>query len=104
MANVKQFDRIIQLAERKLQAVERRELWPLTGPERRRLLAAGFTGGVKVVRHKSTAKADRTIETTWANAAARLRSEITAAQRQKQQFIDKTAADKVAKKAGSWWR
>lgn len=104
MPNVKQFDRIIQLAERKLQAVERRELWPLTGPERRRLLTAGFSGGVRVARHKSTAKADRIMDTTWENAAARLRSEIEAAKKQKQQFINKTASDKVAKKAGSWWR
>lgn len=104
MATVKQFDRIIQLAERKLTAVEKRELWPLTGPERRAVLGAAARVGVQMHRGKSIGKADRVIETTWANAAARLQSEIGAAQRQKQQFIEKTATDKVARKAGSWWR
>jgi hypothetical protein len=102
--NTKQLDRMIQAAERKLAAVERRELWPLEGSERRAILVAGVAGGVKVTRGKSPGKANRVIEATWANAAARLRAEISAAETAKQKVIDEAAAAKVAKRAASrWW-
>jgi hypothetical protein len=101
--NIRQFDRAIQDAERKLAAVEKRELWPLNGSERRAIVGAVATGGVKAARGKSTAKADRTVETTWANAADRLRAEITAAERAKRKATEEAAAAKVAKKSSGWW-
>ncbi|WP_372412851.1 hypothetical protein [Streptomyces luteireticuli] len=104
MANTRQYDRIIETAARKLAAVENRELWALEGSERRAILAAGVVGSVQVTRGKSTGRADRTIETTWSGAAARLRSEISAAQAAKEKAGAEAAAAKVARRTErKWW-
>lgn len=99
MAKIRQFDRTIQGAEQRLAAVERRELWPLDGSERRAIVSAVAVGGVRAARNRSTARADRAIETTWSNAEARLRSEIAATQRAKAKAIEEAAA----KKARGWF-
>lgn len=102
-SNVRRLDRMIQDAERKLGAVERRELWPLTGSERTTLVTSVGTGTYKAARGKSTGAAERRIETVWSTAAARLRAEIAAATREKDKAVADAAGTRVARKSKGWW-
>ncbi|WP_432188651.1 hypothetical protein [Streptomyces sp. Tue6028] len=101
--DTRRLDREIQHATRKLKAVQQREMWPLSGRERRAVLAALAGGTYRVGRAKSTTRADRKLETAWAAAQTRLSGEITALNGERQRIVDDAAAAKAAKKSSGWW-
>lgn len=100
--NTKKIDRLIADAERKLTAAQNGEMWPLTGSERRRVITALAGGSYKVIRGKSTARADRKIAALTSEIEGRLGAELTAFRNEKQRVINEAAAAKVAKKTSGW--
>ncbi|MGW3209527.1 hypothetical protein [Streptomyces sp. NPDC001135] len=101
--DTRRLDREIQQTTRKLTAVQKREMWPLTGRERRAVLAALAGGSYKVVRGNSPARAERKLETAWGSAETRLSAEITALQTERQRIVNEAATAKAAKKSSGWW-
>jgi len=101
--DTRRLDREIQHTTRKLTAVQNRELWPLSGPERRAILAAVAGGGIKAVRGKSTSRAERSIDTAWSAAETRLNAEITALQGERTRLVTEAAQAKAAKKSARRW-
>jgi len=101
--NTSRLDREIRLTTRKLEAVRNQEMWPLTGSERRAVLGALAGGSFRVVRGKSTTRAERKLEDLWTSVQTRLSGEITALQNERQRIVTEAAAAKAAKKSFSWW-
>ncbi|MFJ2017143.1 hypothetical protein [Streptomyces nodosus] len=101
--DTRRLDREIRLANRKLEAVREREMWPLNGSERRAIFAAMAGGSYRVVRGRSTDRADRRLETAWSGAETRLIAEITAMQTERQRIVTEAAAARSAKKSSGWW-
>ncbi|GAA3850160.1 hypothetical protein GCM10023084_00560 [Streptomyces lacrimifluminis] len=101
--NTRHLDREIQLANRKLDAVREFEMWPLNGPERRAIIRATVGGSVRVVRGRSTTRAERKLETAWNSAETRLMAEIVAFEKERQRIVNEAAAAKAAKKSSGWW-
>ncbi|NEC89819.1 hypothetical protein [Streptomyces sp. SID12501] len=102
-SEIRRIDREIHKATVKLAAVKRGESWPLNGAERRAMARATIGGSYKVVRGKSTARAEQQIDTTTANAEMRLTAELTALHGEKQRLITEAAREKAAKKSSGWW-
>jgi hypothetical protein len=96
-------DRAIREANRKLEAVRERELWPLDGRERRAILRAAAGGSYRTLRGRSTDRADQRLESAWLSAETRLIAEITALQTERQRVVTETATAKAAKKSSGWW-
>ncbi|MYR46839.1 hypothetical protein [Streptomyces sp. SID5910] len=101
--DTRRLDRAIQLANRKLAAVQNREMWPLDGRERRAILAGLAGGGYKVIRGKSPARAERKLETAWGSAETRLIAELAALTTERQRIVNEAAKTKAAKKSSGWW-
>lgn len=101
--DTRRLDRALQDTEKKLEAVRRRELWPLEGRERRAILSAATSGCIRVARARSTGHADRQIDTTWESAETRLNAEIAALKTERQRIVREAAATKAAKKSSGWW-
>lgn len=102
-SNIRRLERAVAQAENKLAAAKNGEMWPLTGSEKRQVITALAGGSYKVVRGKSTAKADRKIERLTKSIEGRLSAELTALQTEHQKAVGKAAADKAAKKSTSFW-
>ncbi|MFI9765709.1 hypothetical protein ACIHJG_02415 [Streptomyces sp. NPDC052415] len=101
--NTSRLDREIRQTERKLEAVRKGEMWPLTGQERRAVLRGLAGGSYKVARGKSTARAERKLDTLWQSVQTRLTAELTALQTERQRIVNEAAAAKAAKKSSGWW-
>ncbi|WP_153813469.1 hypothetical protein [Streptomyces sp. SUK 48] len=101
--DTRRLDKAIREAERKLEAVRNREVWPLDGRERRAVLGAVASGAYSLHRGNGTARADRTLDSTWQSAETRLVAEITALQVERQRVVNEAAADRAAKKSSGWW-
>lgn len=102
--DTRRLDRAIAQANRKLAAVQNRELWPLDSRERRAILAGLAGGGYRVTRGKDPARAERKIETAWTSAETRLVAEIAALTTERQRIVSEAAKAKAAKKSSSgWW-
>lgn len=101
--DTRRLDREIQGTTRKLEAVQQRELWPLNGGERRAILAAMAGGSYRVVRGRSTDRAERRLETAWNAAQTRLIAELTALQTERQRIVNEHAKTKAARKSSGWW-
>ncbi|MFD5815188.1 hypothetical protein [Streptomyces sp. NPDC127038] len=101
--DTRRLDRAIQETSRKLEAVRRREMWPLDGRERRAVLGALATGSYRVARGNSPSRAERKIETAWQSAETRLTAEISALQSERQRAVTEAAAAHAAKKSSGWW-
>ncbi|MFF0733326.1 hypothetical protein ACFYVK_17085 [Streptomyces chartreusis] len=101
--NTRRLDREIQQTERKIEAVRKEEMWPLTGRERRQVMAALAGGSLKVARGKSPGRAERKLETLWQSVLNRLASELTALQTERQRIVNEAAATKAAKRSSGWW-
>ncbi|BBC95004.1 hypothetical protein SRO_3828 [Streptomyces rochei] len=102
-ADTRRLDKAIREAERKLEAVREREMWPLNGRERRAVLGAVASGAYSLHRGNGTARADRTIDSTWQSAETRLTAEITALQVERQRAVNEAAAAKAENKSSGWW-
>ncbi|MET9253722.1 hypothetical protein [Streptomyces sp. NPDC003717] len=101
--DTRRLDRAIQAANRKLDAVRNREMWPLDGRERRAVLAGLAGGSYRVVRGQSTSRAERALETAWSAAETRLVAEIAAFTTERQRIVGEHARAKAAKKSTGWW-
>ncbi|WP_055688586.1 hypothetical protein [Streptomyces prasinus] len=101
--DTRRLDREIQQTTRKLDAVRRRELWPLDRRERRAVAGAAVTGGYRLHRGESTGRAERAMDTAWTATETRLIAEITALQTERQRIVTEAARDKAARKSTGWW-
>ncbi|WP_405612415.1 hypothetical protein [Streptomyces sp. NBC_00076] len=101
--DTRRLDREIQNTQRKLEAVRREEMWPLTGAERRAVLGALAGGSYRVMRGKSTGRQERRLETVWDSVLTRLTAEITALQKERGRIVAEAATAKAAKKSSGWW-
>ncbi|MEU0601393.1 hypothetical protein ABZ484_24585 [Streptomyces sp. NPDC006393] len=101
--DTRRIDRAIRETNRKLAAVREKEMWPLDGRERRAIIAAMAGGSYRVLRGRSTDRADRRLESAWSAAETRLIAEITALQSERQRIVTEAAAAKAAKKSSGWW-
>jgi len=101
--NTRRLDREIQLTERKLTAVQKEEMWPLTGAERRMVRGALVGGSYRVLRGKSTGRAERALEQVWNAVNARLTAELTALKQERLRIVTEAATAKAAKKSSGWW-
>ncbi|MFF4804024.1 hypothetical protein ACFY1U_37555 [Streptomyces sp. NPDC001351] len=101
--NTSRLDREIRQTERKLTAVRNEEMWPLTGAERRKVVAALAGGSYRTLRGKSTGRAERVLEQVWNSVQTRLSSELAALQKERQRIVGEAAAAKAAKKSSGWW-
>ncbi|MFF4845982.1 hypothetical protein ACFY2G_39155 [Streptomyces collinus] len=101
--NTRRLDRAIQDATRKLQAARERELWPLTGAEKRAILSAAAGGAIKIVRGTSPIRAERNLERAWSGAERRLSAEVSALEKERDRIISEAAKDKAGKKSSGWW-
>ncbi|MFD9000727.1 hypothetical protein ACFV0T_07065 [Streptomyces sp. NPDC059582] len=101
--DTRRLDRAIRETTRKLEAVRQGEMWPLTGPERRAALRALAGGSYRVMRGKSTTRADNRLESVSTSAETRLVAELTALQIERQRIVTETARAKAAKKSTGWW-
>ncbi|MET9643786.1 hypothetical protein ACFZB6_13805 [Streptomyces syringium] len=101
--NTRRLDREIQKTERMLEAVQNEEMWPLNSAERRKVIGALAGGSYRVVRGKSTGRAERALESVWNAAQIRLTAELTALRTERQRIVNEHATAKAAKKSSGWW-
>ncbi|MEV6683293.1 hypothetical protein AB0N09_41565 [Streptomyces erythrochromogenes] len=103
-SEIRRLDRVIDAATRKLQGVEKRETWALSGRDQAAMAKHVAVIVAKGVRGQRPApRAERGIELIWENANAQLRAEIAAAQTAKAEIHHQAAKAKAAKKSGGWW-
>ncbi|MFF8634959.1 hypothetical protein ACF052_12320 [Streptomyces pilosus] len=102
-ADLRRIDREIRATTKKLEAVQRGELWPLNGRERRALLRAAAGGAYRVARGRSTGRAETQMESTSSAAETRLNAELSALYAERLRLINDAARAKAAKKSSGWW-
>ncbi|MGW6569983.1 hypothetical protein [Streptomyces sp. NPDC054975] len=92
------------MASKRLTAVRNGELWPLTASEQARVILHIGRGAVKVVRGRSTTKAEAAADRIFKAAEERIAAEDAAAEAARTKKIREKAEAKVAKRAESkWW-
>ncbi|WP_367323525.1 hypothetical protein [Streptomyces sp. HUAS ZL42] len=101
--NTRRLDKEIRLTERKIEAVQNEEMWPLNSAERRKVVGALAGGSYRVLRGKSTGRAERALEQVWNAVNMRLTAELTALQMERQRIVTEAAKEKAAKKSSGWW-
>jgi hypothetical protein len=101
--NTRRLDRDIALTQRKLEAVQNEELWPLNSGERRKVAAAMVGGSYRIARGRSAGRAERALESVWNNVLIRLTAELTALQGERQRIVTEAARNKATKKSSTWW-
>ena len=85
--NTRRLDKEIQRTQRKIEAVQNEEMWPLTGQERRQVARAMVGGSYRVARGKSGGRAERALENVWNAVNMRLTAELTALQSERQRIV-----------------
>ncbi|MGW4491345.1 hypothetical protein [Streptomyces sp. NPDC004376] len=101
--DTRRLDKEIRLVSRKLEAVREREMWPLDGRERRAIVGAAVSGSYRVVKGRSTGRAEQRLESAWQSAETRLIAELTALQTERTRVVREAAAAKAAKKSSGWF-
>jgi hypothetical protein len=101
--NTRRLDKEIQATQRKIEAVQNEEMWPLNSAERRKVMGALAGGSYRVLRGKSTGRAERSLEQVWTAVNMRLTAELTALQMERARIVTEAAKDKAAKKSSGWW-
>ncbi|MEV6947936.1 hypothetical protein AB0N07_39580 [Streptomyces sp. NPDC051172] len=101
--NTRRLDKEIQRTQRKIEAVQNEEMWPLTGQERRQVARAMIGGSYRVARGRSGDRAERALENVWNAVNTRLTAELTALQMERQRIVTEAATDKAAKKSSGRW-
>ncbi|MGW4311013.1 hypothetical protein [Streptomyces californicus] len=102
--NTRQVDRLIRDTEARLKRIRNGEVSALSGSEQARFVAHVGRGCVKVVRGKSTSKADRAADAVFAGAEERVAAELQAARTARQAVINEAATAAVTRKTESrWW-
>ena len=106
----------VDVARRKLEAIRKGELWPLTAGEMARIALHTGRGATKVVRGKSTDRADKAADRVLADAEERLKAEYDVLESARKAQIREKAQKKVGNGSGkgsgkgsgsgsgfSWW-
>ncbi|MGW2518703.1 hypothetical protein ACWC09_17145 [Streptomyces sp. NPDC001617] len=101
--NTRRLDKEIQRTERKIEAVQNEEMWPLNSAERRKVMGALVGGSYRTLRSKDAGRAERALEQAWNTVQIRLTAELAALQTEKQRVITEAANAKAAKKSSGWW-
>ncbi|MBE8469444.1 hypothetical protein [Streptomyces justiciae] len=101
--NTRRLDREIEHTQRKIEAVHNDEWWPLTGSERRQIMGALAGGSYRVVRGKSTSRAENRLAALKQSVITRLTAEMTALQTERQRIVNEHAQAKAAKKSAGGW-
>jgi hypothetical protein len=101
--DTRRLDKAIQQTTRKIEAAQQREMWPLNGAERRAVVGGLAGGSYRVVRGRSTDRAERRLEAAWNAAQTRLIAELTALQTERQRVVNEHAKTRAAKKSSGWW-
>ncbi|MGW1902897.1 hypothetical protein ACWCQB_37275 [Streptomyces hirsutus] len=102
-SDLRRLDREIKVTAKKLEAVRRGEWWPLNSSERRAMARALAGGSYRVVKGRSTGRAESQMDSTGSAAEMRLSAELTALHGERQRLITEAARDKAAKKSSGWW-
>ncbi|MGW0763798.1 hypothetical protein ACWD1Y_46375 [Streptomyces sp. NPDC002814] len=102
-ADIRRLDREIERTQRKLEAVQRGEWWPLNGSERRAMARALAGGSYRAARGRSTGRAEQRMETTSSAAETRLTAELTALHGERQRLITEAARAKAKRKSSGWF-
>ncbi|MEU9220066.1 hypothetical protein AB0D47_26360 [Streptomyces sp. NPDC048376] len=98
-ADIRRLDREIQATTKKLEAVRRGEWWPLNGSERRAMARAAVGGSYRIVRGRSTGRAENQMDSTTSSAEMRLNAELTALHGERQRLMTEAAKAKAAKRS-----
>ncbi|MCD7445042.1 hypothetical protein K4B79_43490 [Streptomyces lincolnensis] len=101
--NTRRLDKEIEKTRDKIEAVHNDQWWPLTGSERRQIMGALAGGSYRVVRGKSTDRAERRLESLKQSVLTRLTTEMTALQTERQRIVNEYAQAKAARKSSGWW-
>ncbi|MET9135097.1 hypothetical protein [Streptomyces antibioticus] len=96
-------DREITKTNRKLEAVQRGEMWPLNSRERRAVLGALAGGSYRVMRGKSATRQENRLDSVSEQAVTRLTAEITALHIERQRIVREYATARAKKKSSGWW-
>ncbi|MDX3112540.1 hypothetical protein [Streptomyces scabiei] len=102
-ADTRRLDREISKTTRKLEAVRKGEMWPLTSAERRAVIGALAGGSYRVLRGKSTGREENRLDSVASSAETRLTAELTALHMERQRIVREAAAAKAARKSSGWW-
>ncbi|MGW3313348.1 hypothetical protein ACWDG9_43055 [Streptomyces sp. NPDC001073] len=102
-AEIRRLDREIAKVQKKLEAIQRGEWWPLTGRERLAMTRALTSGARSVHRGNSTRGAESRMESLDSSITARLNAELTALHTEKQRQLSEAAREKAAKKSSGWF-
>ncbi|MEU2976620.1 hypothetical protein ABZ678_06310 [Streptomyces hirsutus] len=102
-SDLRRLDREIKVTAKKLEAVRRGEWWPLNGSERRAMARALAGGSYRVMKGRSTGRAESQMDSTGSAAEMRLNAELTALHSERQRLITEAARTKAAKKSSGWW-
>ncbi|MFE1837254.1 hypothetical protein [Streptomyces sviceus] len=101
--DTRRLDKEIRLTNRKLEAVRNGEMWPLTSQERRQVLRGLVGGSYRVMRGRSTDRAEQQMDSVSTAAETRLIAEVTALQMERARIVTEAAKEKAAKKSSGWW-
>ncbi|MGQ4431020.1 hypothetical protein [Streptomyces sp. SAS_260] len=102
-SEIRRLEREINKTQKKLEAVQRGEWWPLTGRERLAMTRALASGARSVHQGRSTSGAESRMESLDSSITTRLNAELTALHTEKQRILSEDARAKAAKKSSGWF-
>lgn len=98
-SETRRLDREIQKTQKKLEAVQQGEWWPLTARERLAMTRALAGGARSVHRGRSTSGAENRMESIESSITGRLNAELTALHGEKLRLLTEAARAKAARKS-----
>ncbi|WP_217545415.1 hypothetical protein [Streptomyces sp. GbtcB6] len=101
--DTRRVDREISKTQKKLEAVQRGEWWPLTGKERRDMFRAMAGGARSIHQGHSTSGAETRMDSIGSSVESRLNAELTALHGERQRIITEYAQAKAKTKSSGWW-
>ncbi|KRD18948.1 hypothetical protein [Streptomyces sp. Root264] len=101
--DTRSIDREISKTTRKLEAVRRGEMWPLTSAERRAVIGALAGGSYRVLRGRSASRQENRLDSLSSSVETRLTAELTALHMERARIVREAAAAKAAKRSSGWW-
>ncbi|WP_328434246.1 hypothetical protein [Streptomyces sp. NBC_00425] len=101
--DTRSIDREISKTTRKLEAVRRGEMWPLTSAERRAVIGALAGGSYRVLRGKSAGRQESRLDSLSSSVETRLTAELTALHMERARIVREAAAAKAKRKSSGWW-
>ncbi|MEV6763447.1 hypothetical protein AB0N16_22995 [Streptomyces sp. NPDC051105] len=102
-SEIRRIDREIGKIQKKLEAVQRGEWWPLTSRERLAMTRAMAGGARSVHQGRSAGHAEDRMDSIGTAVETRLNAELTALYGERQRLITEQARAKAAKKSSRWW-